>query len=252
MALKSAGSEKKEEEEWCPCGIYDKADDKSREIHCPECNTWWHIACSGWSNLSLTPTKVKALKWKCPVCVVHALQLHKAPAPAILSEVVIQKELKKNMPAIMKAAAQEALKEKHYTKSVADATKASQKEFSVLASKTILSSMDEALKNNQQQMIQSSTQRQDADNLERQKRQRNVLVSGLPESTSKNTQQRYKDDLHAVEDLYLGPTNMPSLVSCFRVGSKKVGRPRSLIVTMKTPEMAQTMHNYGRGVNVNY
>ena len=103
MASKDAGSAKKEDEKWCPCGIYDKADDKSKELFCPECNTWWHIACSGWSNLSLTSAKIKALKWKCPVCVVHALQLDETPASA-----TFQKELKKNMPVIIKAAAQAA------------------------------------------------------------------------------------------------------------------------------------------------
>ena len=153
MASKDAGSAKEGDEKWCPCGIYNKAEDKSKELFCPECNTWWHIACSGWSNLSLTTAKMRALKWKCPVCVVCAMQLHETPAQAAAAEASFEKLLKKKMPAVMVAAAQEALKQKHYTKAVSDANKANQKENLEVTRRAVEKSMHTAINNNQQKLL---------------------------------------------------------------------------------------------------
>ena len=247
MASKDAGSAKEEDEKWCPCGIYNKAEDKSKELFCPECNTWWHIACSGWSNLSLTPAKMRALKWKCPRCVVLKLKLVETPKSSSLSlEDMAEAQAKKMMPKIMRIAAEEALKQKHYTKSVSDANKASQKEFSVIAGRAIEKHMDAALSNNQKQLLEKAAVSQDADNIERQKRKRNVVLSGVPESTETSAMGRIKADLKKIQDI-VQPQNGNTLLSCFRAGRKRPNRPRLLIVTVQSPAVAEEFHGYGSG-----
>ena len=75
-----------------------------------------------------------------------------------------------------------------------------------------------------------------------------MVVSGMPESKhSSSTQQMAKSDLKAVQDLFHSHEDgYPVAVSCYRAGKKR-DTPRLLIVTLKTPDMAPVLHNYGTG-----
>ena len=121
-----------------------------------------------------------------------------------------------------------------------------QEEFSAQASKTIEKSMNSAIQNNQQSILDKANVKQDADNIAREKRKRNVVFSSLPESKLKSAEGRYQSDMKKVEKLVV-PQEDDLIVSCHRAGNKVGDKPRLLIVTMATPELAQTLHCYGSG-----
>ena len=86
----------------------------------------------------------------------------------------------------------------------------------------------------------------DADNIEREKRKRNVVFSRVPESSMQSAEARTNSDLRKVIKL-VNPEEDGLIVSCHRAGKKVEDRPRLLIVTLENPSLAQTLHCYGAG-----
>ena len=102
---------------------------------------------------------------------------------------------------IIKSVIQETIKEKNFTKTFANVVKQRQEEFSAQASKTIEKSMNSAIQNNQQRILDKANVKQDADNISREKRKRSVVFSSVPESKLKSAEGRYQSDFKKVERL---------------------------------------------------
>ena len=237
----------------CPCG--EELTDETKMVCFDSCQQWWHGACANLKGI--TEEGIAEIKdWKCPYCFVSphtTVKVLKAAFPSLFGmdidkpiENAVKAEVKKVIPKIIKAVVQETVKEKNFTKSFADVVKQRQEEFSLQANKTIEKSMTSALQNNQQKILDKASVKQDADNIAREKRKRNVVFSNVPESSLESTDGRYRSDMKKVVKM-IQPDENDFIVSCHRAGMKSGDKPRLLIVTMETPDLAQGLHCYGSG-----
>ena len=158
----------------------------------------------------------------------------------------VKAEVKRAVPGIIKAVIQETVKENNFKKTFADVVKEKQEQFNAHASKTIEKTMESAINNSQQKLVEKASQKIDSDQLEREKRKRNVVFSGVPESSSATASGRLKSDMKKVEKI-IEPEEDGLVITCHRAGKKIDGKDRLLIVTMATPELAQIVHGYGSG-----
>ena len=245
--------EKGDDTEICPCG--EDIPDETKLVCCDNCHQWWHGACANLKGI--TEEGIAELKeWKCPHCYVSphvSVEVLKSTFPLLFGkdiekpiEAVVKAEVRKVIPKIIKSVVQETMKEKNFTKTFADVVKQRQEEFSAQASKTIEKSMNSAIQNNQQRILDKANVKQDADNIAREKRKRSVVFSSVPESKLKSAEGRYQSDFKKVERM-IAPQEDDLIVSCHRAGKKVGDKPRLLIVTMATPELAQILHCYGSG-----
>ena len=242
-----------DEKDSCPC----QADipDEDTFVCCENCQQWWHATCANLKGI--TGEAIGSLtEWKCPHCFVSPYTKRtvlKSVFPALFDgdiekpiKEAVQNEVKKVIPGIIKAVIQETVKEKNFKKTFADVVKERQEQFTVQASKTIEKSMDTAIKNNEQNIINKANQKIDTDQFERLKRKRNVVFSGVPESSLSTSSGRLKSDMKKVEKL-IQPEEKGLVITCHRAGKKIDGKNRLLIVTMETPDLAEILHGYGSG-----
>ena len=97
--------------------------------------------------------------------------------------------------------------------------------------------------------IAAAKQKQAVENIERQKRERNIAVRNIPESNKPDEKERIEEDRNAIMNmLNLDPEDIESV---YRVGKKVEGMPRVLIAVLVTPNVAKQQHNYGRGRPIN-
>ena len=226
---------------WCPCGNYEETDDKGVDIGCEFCELWWHSNCVGLKGL--TKESLDALKeWKCPKCIMKEL----CKDGQTTLEETVKAEVTKTIPTIVKAVVEETMKAKEFNKSFSDLFKNKQEKFEAVAVKTIEKTMHTAIKSNQTELLQKASEKQDADNFEREKRKKNIVLTNVRESKMTNSTARYNSDVKKI--VHLLNIKEENVVRCTRAGPPKennVARP--LIVTLSTPEMAMAAHNYGYG-----
>lgn len=82
------------------------------------------------------------------------------------------------------------------------------------------------------------------DNIERQKRSRNVCIQNVPESKLSSTKEKQEEDMNTITELL--QVRCEDVERVFRAGAIK-DTPRALIVVMSSPDIAKRAHNYGRG-----
>ena len=106
--------------------------------------------------------------------------------------------------------------------------------------------MHNAIKSNESNLLQKASQKQDADNNERERRKRNIVLTNVRESTMNTSTARYNSDVKKIVHLDIPKEDV---VRCVRAGPPPSGKDivRPLIVTLSTPEKANTAHNYGYG-----
>ena len=94
--------------------------------------------------------------------------------------------------------------------------------------------------------VDRSKENIDCDSVEREKRRCNVLIRGITEPESKTISEKIKEDKH--KSLELLNVKSDDIISVRRVGRIKTdGSFRPLVITLTTPELANNLHNYGRG-----
>ena len=96
-------------------------------------------------------------------------------------------------------------------------------------------------------VINTSQQKIERDNIEREKRKRNVVIRELEESEGSSDDRKESDKDAATQILSLQSSDV---IQVWRAGPPKRNYNRPLIVTVSTPELAQKLHNYGRGRRV--
>lgn len=94
--------------------------------------------------------------------------------------------------------------------------------------------------------IDESKQKQAVENIERQKRERNVCIRNIAESQKTSDNERLADDRAAIAKILdIDPDKINSV---HRVGKPDQGKgPRVLVAVLETPGLAKYLHNYGRG-----
>ena len=104
---------------------------------------------------------------------------------------------------------------------------------------------------NQTKMVEKSIaaakQKQAVENIERQKRVRNIIITNVPESDSNDEKKQTEHDTKYIIDYFNLSANDISTV--YRVGypNKNTHGPRKLVAILASPDIAKEQHNYGRG-----
>ena len=94
--------------------------------------------------------------------------------------------------------------------------------------------------------IIAAKNQQAVENIERQKRQRNICIQNIPEPSQSNaTEKQGEDTKFMIDNLGLKSGDIERV---FRAGPVRDDKkPRALIAVMVSPEIAKRAHNYGRG-----
>ena len=230
-----------DEKAWCPCKNYEEAEEIS--VECEECLQWWHLKCVALHKLS--EETIKDLEeWRCPRCIIDKLGMNNS-----LVQETMKTEIAKVVPSIVKSVVEATVKAREFQKTFAQAVTSRGEQIEKKIGTTVEKTMHSAIKENQEEMLQKASQKQDADNFERERRKRNVVVKNLRESTLTNAKGKYDSDVKKLQQIL--HVNKKDIVNCYRAGAKREnGDPRLLIVTLSSPSLAEQLHNYGSGARV--
>ena len=162
----------------------------------------------------------------------------------------VKEEVSATLPEVVKEAVKEVSKNTKFTKPWADLFKKSQEELKHEAKRAFESTLTENMTENQHKIIEKVQATQDVENFEKEKRSRNIIIKGIPQSLADTPQQRKQHDLTHVREI-CGIDNT-KILKCIRAGSNaedrdKINDPRLLIVTLPSPKEAKELHRYGNG-----
>ena len=148
-----------EAEEQMPCPCEKKS--TTPQLLCRGCSTWWHLACVSLKGLSAADAK-KIKEWKCPFCYVlpEKVQINSGAALAHLT-----REIKKTKSEVITELKNDA-KQVHPIQ---------EKTWADLFTKN-QEAMKEQQKEVVKEVVEKSKQRLDADNMERERRRKNVMI----------------------------------------------------------------------------
>ena len=226
---------------------------------CRTCARWWHGQCVGLQGLK--DAELAMLKnWDCPLCLKlpqgverEIVSLTKADIEGVLQPLMeeIKSVKAKVMPKdkmkeIVSNTVEKGLSEKleHQTNTWNNVLQENREQTSQAITDTISRNNTRVIN----EVISNSKQQMDADARERDLRKCNVVINDFPESTARLATDKIKHDRHYAQQI-LGIDD-DEIVKVRRGGPLKEGerRPRSLIVTVVTPDLANNLHDYGRGV----
>ena len=130
-----------------------------------------------------------------------------------------------------------------------NAVSGTQEKIKQAAEKSFTQTLKASLKESQGEVIAQTTARQEADLLEREKRARNIVIAGIPESKLTEIGDKIEADKIYIAEIAEIPVE--KIEKCFRAGppigvgvNKDRTQPRPLIVIVETPELARTLHRY--------
>ena len=225
---------------YCPC----KKWRESEYIYCEkvDCKTWWHIECVTLGQLS--KGNIEKLKWHCPRCIMASLPKSEKEIQTDEESIsdMVKAEVMKILPDLVENVVEKTEKKKN--KQWSAIVKKNQEQ----TQKTIEDSMTGAMTKNQEEILNKAAAKQDADNYERSKRARNVVIKGVRESKRRTPGQPTKSDtakVSAVLDL-----DEEDIENVVRAGAVNGDTPRPIIVTVSTPSLASELHGFGRGIRV--
>ena len=259
----------------------DSAEDESKKCLCEEwilgatvmgcdfCPRWWHSACVGLGTMA--KADIDGIKdWRCPFCIKVAPLVAKEVGPVHASVVetpkkdetptnidgiraIFKEEVKALIPDVKKAI-EESVELKLNAKSQSPLFSEMLMDNIEKTKTAIDTTLTQAVQKHQDAIVGGAMMRQDVDNIEREKRVRNIVIRNIPESKKEKEADKTKDDTAAVE--YILDT-YGEIENCSRAGriptesdidpkTKKM-KIRPLIVTMSTPELARRLHRYSMG-----
>lgn len=98
-----------------------------------------------------------------------------------------------------------------------------------------------------EESIRKAKQKQAVENIERQKRVRNIVVSNVPEAECNEENEKVEHDKKYIMDCLNFTKN--DVCTVYRVGilNKNSHGPRKLVAVLASPDIAKEQHNYGRG-----
>ena len=250
-------------EKVCPCEQHLGSDEVW--VRCNNCKVHFHVSCVGLSGLSARAVK-SLVSWSCINCFVprffknvdgaNADESSKGGASCNTIRLIVKEELNlvcNVMRASVKDATESAFQKKSKElvdtcqttlKSYADVTKSAQE--SVIEKVTSVE--------NSKKLVTSVVSKIDNDNMERAKRECNVVINNVPESRATDGRTRKSEDMDFL--IQRCEFAVADIVSCFRAG--KPGqkdqdgnvRVRPLVVRLVSRQRAQSYCNDGKGYSV--
>ena len=205
--------------EKCPC----KKKQKFPTIQCVRCEVYWHHKCAGLNGLLLEDLK-RLKDWLCPLC-------YRLPE-AVTQETTLA-TLEKKMTE-MKADLMEKIEKK-----TNDQTKKWSDLFDERDSGTVQQAVTQA--------VEKTKEKMDYDHVERQKRIKNFVVRGIKEPTSSTPESKMAEDKATVLSIVGIESSDIELVRRVGKPQSETGKPRTIVITVKTPEIAAAIHGHGRG-----
>ena len=220
-------------EEVCPC----TKKLKTLMLICKTCHVWWHAQCVGLTGLKKTELQ-KLKEWECPLC----YRLPEAAKQECSLETISQKlsDLRSEMDAKINKVAEKVEKKTEEVKKWSD----------LFTKERDSDQVTQVVK----KVVEQSKQRMDSDHMEREKRVKNIVLNDLVEPTAESNEDKKEEDKTKVLEI-LG-LRADEIEFMKRAGKPRtpdpdheddIPRPRPLIVTVLTPEVAQRLHNHGRG-----
>ncbi len=162
---------------------------------------------------------------------------------------VIKAELQENLITVVKEAVKEVAIAANLKKSFTEIVKQNKHDIKEETGKAFKQSLTEALHNNQATIVDKAKEKQDWDHWERQRRARNIVVSGVQESKEVTANDRMAADKTRLSELL--DIDESEILRCFRVPLKDTTKLRPLVATLKTPNAASELHYYGNGRKLN-
>ena len=229
----------------CTCKCYI---DDAIMIFCDTCQQWYHAKCVKLDGL--TKQMIKTIKeYECPFCIVSAAKLA-APVDHTIRlnstslkntvATVVQNTLKEELASVLEVTKKDIIAESsRNVKSYVDAVKGDIK--AVIKEKP------------SSQLVQEAVRQIDADQIERVKRECNVVISNVPENIVAGKHSKDHDFQFLYETCGF---QQQEVVSCFRAGkvtksessdARNKPHPRPLVVKLKTKEDAMWWCDYGKG-----
>ena len=160
--------------------------------------------------------------------------------------------IKEMLPTVVREATEYRIKESPLKKTYADAIKKTELAIVKKAESTFDNTLQKALAQNQKMILQSNNERADVEDCRRRSRARNIVISGIPESKSTDTQNRIDHDKDSIAECGI-PKDQ--IVKCWRAGKKETEASilaKPLVVILTTPSKANEYHNYGVGQKVSH
>ena len=154
-------------------------------------------------------------------------------------------QIEKCVPGIVRDIAKETCKNKDFQKSWASLFKTTQDDLKDAATKTLDKTLKTVIGQSQAEIIRSTVAKHDQNDLEKQRRARNIVIRDVPVSDGEQPLDRIESDKKWISAICDLPEK--EIVRCYRVGESKDGRPKLLVGTLSTPGLAQHLHNFGNG-----
>ena len=229
---------------------------------CVTCARWWHTVCVG--LLGLKEPELSLLKnWNCPLCYTFPDGMQKEKHDKVMKDLttVVQAENEKllneikniknsvttpdNILNTVKKELNENLEKQ--TMNWGNLFKSNRAETAEVITQVISENSTKVLTD----VVNSSKQRMDADKMEREQRKCNVVIRDVPEPTERLATDKMKRDRAVVCQIL--SMEDEEIIKVRRAGppigsyrdDKRTARP--LIITVTTPDIANSLHDYGRG-----
>ena len=221
-------------------------------IECTDCTMWWHPTCVGLGGLTYYMTK-KLNGWKCPACfkldisIIEKLGLNQGE---IMNDGdkelgrILRDEVKTIIPEVVeeiKAGVKLAFQEDSVKELVNGAKEAITKTWADVAKTEQKRVIKEVVEHTSDVALQNSLGRISADLSEQKNRTRNCIVSKVREG--------YGEEGMSLKDVVVSISNLDinDIAETKRLGERTAGENRLILVRLKSEEVAQRFHNFGRG-----
>ena len=232
----------------CPC----KKKNSLPTIRCVRCEQWWHARCVSLKGLSVEELE-KLASWHCPLCYELPDTIPQGKLEALIRAEFndLKTQVKSVETAVngnkVKALMSEVVK-MHMNEQVESVT-----EIVSANSNNTRRAITESIQQNNikvvSEVVKSSKAQMDSDAIEREKRKCNLVIQNVSEPDGNTPNQRRQGDVDFAAKCLDIESNQ--VIRVFRPGKpirendRRTCRP--LIITVANPELAASLHDYGRG-----
>ena len=226
-------------------------------MQCVGCELWWHPKCVGLDGLTKYACDL-IVQWKCPLCFSfpkevqeklgdksQSVQQDDVPLKAAVREQVVafMPEVTKEVVAAVKAGVKDALGDNNMKGLVKDVNETITKSWADVAKFDQKRVITEVVQKTSESALQKSMSMISADLNAQRNRAKNCVINNIPEGHGGNDSSL----VDVVVSFGNGVVEPGDIVHCKRLGEKKQGRDRIILVVFKKEDQAAEFHNYGRG-----
>ena len=211
--------------------------------------------CVGLDGLTLYIMK-KITTYKCPMCFVLSPEIKvnlgiddQDEGNRETVKATVQREVKAIMPKVVEelvAGVKSALGENSVKQMVKDANEKISKSWADIAKTEQNRVINDVVGKTSELALKESLSKISADLSEQKTRQRNAIISNVPEGSGGNDSS-LADVVCNFEGLDL---SQDEIAYCKRLGEKKAGLNRLILIVLKKEDCAVELHNFGRGRNL--